>query len=923
MFKLHGIAADEITGAYLKSRGHKRKLSLERVRNAARTGTLRVRAAGRGRKHRTSASRSRRTRLVVVTSTQPIARGAVVTSTFTPTADAYTSGDKPTRNYGATTDLRVDASRPRNAYLRFDVRGLAAPVTRATLRVYARSSSSAAISLHGVSNSSWGETTITYANAPQVGPKASDSGSFKSGAYVSLDATSLVNGEGTVSFALKTASSTSKIVDSREGANKPQLVIETESGSTLPPPPDPEPAPTPPPPGADLQPTFPVRAAFYYPWFPETWTKNGSLFTRYHPTLGFYDSSSTAVIQQHVRAMQYGGVQTGISSWWGTGHRTDTRFGTILAATNAMASTFRWALYYENESLGNPTVATLASDLAYIRDHYATNPAYFRVNGRFVVFVYADASDACGMADRWKQANVGINAYVVLKVFSGYRFCTSQPDAWHQYSPAVAADSQPGYSYSISPGFYKADESTPRLARDLTRWNQNIRDMVASNAPFQLVVSFNEWGEGTATESADEWASPSGYGSYLDALHANGQTTSPSPVPPPPPPPANTAPTASFSASPNPAQIGRTVSFDGAASSDPDGSIASYRWDLDGNGSFETDGGSSATASHSYSTAGDVTVGLRVTDNQGATAYATRTLTVTAPDPPPPPQSDDPVIAAAGDIACDPTTSDYNSGLGSATACRQKATSDLVVGAGLAGILTLGDNQYDDGTLSKFQTSFDPTWGRVKGITHPALGNHEYQTSGAAGYFDYYNGIGNQTGTAGERGKGYYSFDIGAWHLIALNSNCSVVSCSAGSAQEQWLRADLAAHLSACVLAYWHHPRFSSGTHGNSVSVQPLWQALYDANADLVLNGHDHGYERFAPQTPVGASDSARGMREFVVGTGGRNHYSFPSPQPNSEVRNGDTFGVLRVTLHANGYDWRFVPESGRTFGDAGTGGCH
>jgi hypothetical protein len=149
------------------------------------------------------------------------------------------------------------------------------------------------------------------------------------------------------------------------------------------------------------------------------------------------------------------------------------------------------------------------------------------------------------------------------------------------------------------------------------------------------------------------------------------------------------------------------------------------------------------------------------------------------------------------------------------------------------------------------------------------------------------------------------------------------VSCSAGSAQEQWLRADLAAHSNACTLAYWHHPLFNSGTHGNSTSVQPLWNALYDANADVVLNGHDHVYERFAPQDPNGGADPARGIREFIAGTGGMNHYSFNTPLPNSEVRNSDTYGVLKLTLHASGYDWRFTAEAGKSFTDSGSDSCH
>jgi hypothetical protein len=272
----------------------------------------------------------------------------------------------------------------------------------------------------------------------------------------------------------------------------------------------------------DPQPGFPIRAAFYYPWFPEAWNQLGiDPFTHYNPSLGFYDSSATDVIEQHIQAMEYGNIQAGIASWWGQGSKTDLRFPALLAATDAMGSSLRWAIYYEPEGTGDPTVDQITADLSYIRDRYASDPAYLRIGGRFVVFVYATGLDDCSMADRWKQANT-VDAYVVLKVFSGYRTCTSQPDGWHQYGPASAEDSQVGYSFTISPGFYKANETTPRLARDLTRWNQNITDMIASGAPFQLITTFNEWGEGTAVESAQEWATPSGFGAYLAALHDNG-----------------------------------------------------------------------------------------------------------------------------------------------------------------------------------------------------------------------------------------------------------------------------------------------------------------------------------------------------------------------------------------------------------------
>jgi hypothetical protein len=286
----------------------------------------------------------------------------------------------------------------------------------------------------------------------------------------------------------------------------------------------------------------------------------------------------------------------------------------------------------------------------------------------------------------------------------------------------------------------------------------------------------------------------------------------------------------------------------------------------------------------------------------------------------------DPVIATAGDIACQTT------GVGSTT-CHQQATSNLLAAKPYAAILALGDEQYECGNYQDYLGSFNSSWGRVKSLIRPVPGNHEYSTSGtgcstladAAGYFDYFDGPGAPTGPAGDRGKGYYSFDIGSWHMIALNGNCGPVGgCGSGSPQDTWLRNDLAAHPTACTLAYWHQPRFSSGgEHGNNAAYDRFWRDLYAAGADVILNGHDHDYERFAPQTPDVVASPA-GIREFVVGTGGKSHYAFaPTAQPNSEVQDATTFGVLELTLHANGYDWHFVPEPGATFTDQGSQPCH
>lgn len=283
----------------------------------------------------------------------------------------------------------------------------------------------------------------------------------------------------------------------------------------------------------------------------------------------------------------------------------------------------------------------------------------------------------------------------------------------------------------------------------------------------------------------------------------------------------------------------------------------------------------------------------------------------------------DPVIAAAGDIVCSPEDSRYNGGNGVVAGCRQRWTADLLADGGLEAVLPLGDNQYELASLTEFQTAYDPTWGRFNAISHPVAGDREYDSGSADGYFDYFNGIGTSTGPVGARNQGYYSYDIGSWHLIALNSNCGFVPCGEGSAQNDWLEADLAANQSSCTLAYFHAPRFTSGHHGTNSDVEPLWEDLYAAGTDVILNGSDHAYERFARQDPSGEADPEAGIRQFIVGTGGHSHPPPPrSAAANSGIRNQTTFGVLNLTLHDGSYAWRFVPESIGSFTDTGSDSC-
>jgi hypothetical protein len=268
----------------------------------------------------------------------------------------------------------------------------------------------------------------------------------------------------------------------------------------------------------------------------------------------------------------------------------------------------------------------------------------------------------------------------------------------------------------------------------------------------------------------------------------------------------------------------------------------------------------------------------------------------------------DPVLVGAGDIASCRSTGD-------------EATADLL--AGIEGtVATFGDNAYQSGTSAEYSSCYNPSWGRFKARTMPSVGNHEYYTASASGYFGYFGEA------AGDPQKGYYSYDLGSWHVVVLNSNCAAIGgCGAGSAQEQWLKDDLGAYSNqACTLAYFHHPRFSSSTSGNNSAMVPFWEALYEAGAEVVLNGHAHHYERFAPQTPGGQADPEGGISQFVVGTGGKSLNSFGTVQANSEVRLAEAFGVIKLTLHPEGYDWQFVAVDGTVDGettDSGSGSCH
>ncbi|MDD5371388.1 MAG: DNRLRE domain-containing protein, partial [Anaerolineaceae bacterium] len=816
--------------------------------------------------------------------------GQSTTITIKPAADAYVTQSNAKTNYGSNSSIRIDNSPITRSYLRFEVGGLnGATVQSAKLRVYANSEGSAGYTASAVSDNDWSENKISFSNAPSLGGEIGKAGDFNGGQWTEVDVSGYIKGEGVISLALATSSKTSVNLASRESSNPPQLVLTLAGAAPTSAPTQPQTTvipiqptkaptvvPTQPgvtstaaptnPPSGDPQPSFPIRAGFYYPWFPQAWTQLGIYpYTNYNPTLGFYNGADLATVKKHIDMLQYGGMQAGIASWWGQGSQTDSKVPVLLQA--AAGTPFRWALYYENESLGDPSAAQISTDLTFIRDHYGKDPSFLRVNGKFVVFVYAAGNDACGMADRWKQGNT-VGAYVVLKVFPGYANCASQPDSWHQYSPAVAADSQGSLSYTISPGFWLKGNAM-RLGRDLNRWISNVKSLVASGAKWQLVTTFNEWGEGTSVEPAKEWSSASGYGQYLDALHTNGGAapapTQPPANPTPTQPPANPTATPLPTGQPTPQPTAQPTDQPAPTQPPSNGSdpIIFFQGDL--------------VSGSSMSRAQLVVAQIKKLMAQHA---GTKML-----------------VASTGDNEQEnnPTQSNYQQYFGN--------TFGAFVTQGIFMQIRGNHDIQSAGSYTDYN-----------GATH---------ASGAA-YWDYFGANARAANISGQKLTDY-SYDLGNWHIVGLDQ----LNGSVNNATLNFLKADLAAHAGTkCQLVYWHVPTYSSGAaHGDSTGLKPINQAEYDAGVDIQINGHDHDYQRFYPLNPNGQRDDVKGITTFIDGIGGQDGRSgsqMSVAQAASAVYldafpSGEAIGTIMFTLHANSADYALYNANTGAVVDQGT----
>jgi acid phosphatase type 7 len=723
------------------------------------------------------------------------APAAALTVAFAPTDDTYADSTAPDLARGEAVEGRVDSYPLRQAYLRFEVSGLSAPVSLATLRIYSRTAHWLGFEVRSVASTSWDEGTLVFENAPEVSASVtSSSGSVGLGSWVDLDVTPLVAGNGVVAFALTTNSVTNLPLAMKESgeALAPQLIIEAQAPSTS------ETTTTP----SDT--TTPPEAA------PTETTPTETTPTETAPT----ETAPTETTPTETTPTETAPTET-------TPTETTPTETTPTETTPTETTPTETTPTETTPTETTPTETTPTETTPTETTPTETTPAPDTSPPSSPVGLAVTGVTATSASVSWEASSddVGVTGY---SVYSDGTLIGSSPEANFTLS-GLMCDS----SHDVAVDAYDAAGNRSAASAALTVATSACPDVLPPTAPANVHAV-----DATASTVSVVWdvstdeVGVTGYRLYRDGAYI-------------------------------------------AATQLPEYTFGS----LDCGSGHEL-------GVDAFDAAGNVSARATLT---AATAACTS----------------DAVIAIAGDIAGDGTG--------------DSATAALLDSLQPTAVLTAGDNAYSDGSLSQYTKYYDPTWGRHKELTFPTPGNHEYQTEDADGYFRYFGS------RAGDPGKGWYSYDLGSWHLISLNSE---LAHDAGSEQVTWLRSDLAASGARCVLAYWHQPRFAAGTYGDMSEFQPFWSVLYTAGAELVVNGHDHNYQRFAPMTPAGARDNARGIREFIVGTGGRSHYGLRADS-RREAGDSTTYGVLRLTLREGGYEWMFVPEDGKTYRDSGSESCH
>jgi hypothetical protein len=823
-----------------------------------------------------------------------------------PTADTFVDASLPGANYGSNVKLRTDGSPTVRSYLRFDVTGWSPGSSTATLRLMPTSSLATGLDVTRVASTTWSETSTTFANAPPLGSSIATTTPPRAGTWLAVDVTAAIAGNGPVSLGVASASTTAEALASREAgaATAPQLVIDTTGADVTPP----APALTAPADGATVSASTPTFSGI-------AGTASGDESTV--AVLIWPGTDTSGPPQQSLAAAALAGGSFSVAP---SSPLADGPYSVAVEQRDASGNVGRSATrtFTVDTSSPPPPPATLTP----VADSYvdASQPganfgtsAKLRTDGSPVVRSYL-RFDVTGWSPGTSKATLRL--VPTSSITTGLTVARVASTSWGE--TAITAANAP------APGAAVATTAPPRAGVPLT---VDVTAAIDGNGPTSLALSSND---SAAEALASRESGANSPQLILESTDEGPDVTAPVV--------SLTRPAAgSTTSDATPTLAGRAGTTAGDSSSvrvrvwpgsDTNGApAADLTTTRAGDGSFSVDV-PDALPDGPYTARADQE---DAAGNVGTSTAVAFTVSQAAADP---------TIAAAGDIACAPGTS-------GGTSCRQVATSDLLLQLGPQAVLALGDTQYESGEYPNYLSMFEPSWGRVKDDLHPVIGNHEYGTSTnsgcdvniagdprsyACGYFDYFNGKGNLGGRGGQRGQGYYAFDVGEWRIYALNSNCGrsgAPSCAESGAMVQWLRADLAANPRACQVMFMHHPMFSSDTRnydtaGYRATMRPMWDAFDQAGGDVVLAGHSHFYERFAPMTPAGVLDMSGGIQQFIVGTGGRNlQPPGPNTEPNRVVQSSAAFGVLEMELHPGSYDWRFRPIAGQTFTDAGQRDCH
>jgi hypothetical protein len=884
--------------------------------------------------------------------------------------DGYVQSDQPDTNYGTATQLTARAASAGKAtavaYVKFTVSGLSGTPAGVRLQLYSYAQSATGVQVW-TSTSNWTETGLTWNTAPAVGSTmVANMANLALNTYATADVSSVVTGNGTYTFAINTTSTVGKQLASREvTATPPQLVINTATPGTI--------TAT-----AGSGQTATVSTAFATPLAATVTDASGAAVSGVVVTFTAPASGASATFAGGASAVSVTTDANGVATAPALTANGTTGGFTVTATADGVSGPASFTLTNGSAASPSPTASPTASASASPTASASASPSVSASvsasasvsgsasptpsptpTGTTTTYTFKANADTYVRSDQ-PATNFGteytlgteagsattptLNSYLrfaISGVSGTITGATLQLYSYATSSLGVVVSSAPsgwtetGLTYSNAPALGAVVGRGPNIA--VNTWASiDITGAVTSNATY-------EFGLTTARTANNKFASRES--SATPPTLVVTAVTGVSPSPSPSPTATATSPVATVTASPSStagtiitavggavqsAMVGTTFAAPLSAKVVSSGgtplSAATVTFTAPASGPSGTFPGGAVTVSVTTDASGVATsppftggakagsYSVTATAN-GAAQAASFTLTNT-----------DPTIVAAGDINC---------GAGktvTATSCQQQATSDLALSLHPDAVLPLGDDQYELGATSDFQSVYDTTWGRLNAIAHPVPGNHEYgyigsdiQPTGGTGYFTYYGDASHplQPGCT-TLCTSWYSWNIGSWHMIALDSQCAVVGgCNPGNPQYKWLQADLAANANKCVLAYWHIPLYSS-SQDHQPDMQSIYQLLYTKGADLILTGHAHFYERFDPQDAAGNLDTATGIPQFVVGTGGRSFFSIrPTPSANSVTRIANTFGVLQMTLSDGSYSYNFVPTNTGGLTDSGTGTCH